>query len=338
MALPVFSEATLDDLLQRVFADLIERGERISPGKGPCREHFGSMIELQNPRARLSRSEGKGKIFSALGETCWYLSGSDDASAIKYYIKKHPEAPIERGRLRSAYGPRIFGADDNDQIENVVKVLRRSQSSRRAVAQIFSASDLAQAAHWNIEEQEPEVPCTCVLQFAIRKHQLCVTTYMRSNDVFRGLPHDIFAFTMIQELVARRLGIDVGSYRHAVGSLHLYEADIENANAYLREGWQSAKPMPSMPMSGNDEALKLLLKYESDLRSGTTLEPPFDLPDYWRDLAWLLFAFALSRLEDHESAIARMSLIPSNLVSRVFDVHIADKIGAVTSELEATNR
>lgn len=338
MALPVFSEATLDDLLQRVFTSLIASGEKIHPGKGPCLEHFGSMLELRNPRARLSRSEGKGKIFSALGETCWYLSGSDDAAAIKYYIKKHPEAPSERGRLRAAYGPRIFGTADNDQIENVVRVLKRSRSSRRAVAQIFSASDLAQAAFWNKQEEEPEVPCTCVLQFAIRQDVLCVTTYMRSNDAFKGLPHDIFAFTMIQELVAREMGIDVGSYRHAVGSLHLYEENLDSADAYLKEGWQAAKPMPAMPMEGNAEALEILLKYESHLRAGAASEPPPNLPAYWRDLAWLLFAFSLTKLEDQKIAIEKISRIPQQLVSRVFDVHLTDKIDAMNNKLESSQQ
>lgn len=37
---------------------------------------------------------------------------------------------------------------------------------------------------------------------------------MRSNDAYLGFPHDVFFFTMIQELVARSLGIRVGDYHH----------------------------------------------------------------------------------------------------------------------------
>ena len=42
----------------------------------------------------------------------------------------------------------------------------------------------------------------------IRSGQMDMITYMRSNDVFLGLPHDIFAFTMIQEIMARTLSVE----------------------------------------------------------------------------------------------------------------------------------
>ena len=59
---------------------------------------------------------------------------------------------------------------------------------------------------------------------------------MRSNDAFKGLPHDVFCFTMLQEIFARTLGVHVGVYKHAVGSLHLYDKDRQKANQYLKEG------------------------------------------------------------------------------------------------------
>ena len=67
------------------------------------------------------------------------------------------------------------------------------------------------------------------------------------NDAYIGLAHDIFAFTMLQELMARSLGVDVGPYRHSIGSLHLYDSHRAAARAYLREGWQETVSMPPMP-------------------------------------------------------------------------------------------
>ena len=71
---------------------------------------------------------------------------------------------------------------------------------------------------------------------------------MRSNDVIKGLPHDIFCFTMLQEMVARMISVDLGIYKHCVGSLHLYDTDKSKAKSFMREGWQSTKSaMPPMP-------------------------------------------------------------------------------------------
>jgi len=52
---------------------------------------------------------------------------------------------------------------------------------------------------------------------------------MRSNDVWLGMPYDIWCFTCIQILIAQELGVEVGSYIHQPGSLHLYEKNWEKA-------------------------------------------------------------------------------------------------------------
>jgi thymidylate synthase len=37
-----------------------------------------------------------------------------------------------------------------------------------------------------------------------------MVTTMRSNDAYLGLPHDVFCFTMLQEIIARSLGREIG--------------------------------------------------------------------------------------------------------------------------------
>ena len=85
-------------------------------------------------------------------------------------------------------------------------------------------------------------------------------TNMRSNDAFIGLPHDIFAFTMIQEIVARALKLEPGTYSHAVGSLHLYKTNRDAARKYLKEGWQSTVVMPRCPKVNRGRRSKNCLK------------------------------------------------------------------------------
>ena len=73
-----FSASVLDDILNEVYSHLL--GQEVGGLKGTRgdgSEEIGVLIELTNPRARLSSSENRGRIFSALGELCWYLSGSE---------------------------------------------------------------------------------------------------------------------------------------------------------------------------------------------------------------------------------------------------------------------
>ena len=65
-----------------------------------------------------------------------------------------------------------------------------------------------------------------MLQFLIRKDKLNLITTMRSNDAYLRMPYDLYTFTMLQEIMADKLGIDVGTYTHVVNSLHIYKKDI----------------------------------------------------------------------------------------------------------------
>ncbi len=127
-----------------------------------------------------------------------------------------------------------------------------------------------------------------------------LVTTMRSNDAFRGLPHDVFFFTMLQEFVARAVGVDVGEYVHCVGSLHVYDSDQERVAAYLNEGCQpTTQPMPSMPPGDQRSALATVLDLERRIRTEANFDPPDDvLDDYWMDLIRLLLAYRASRAEN----------------------------------------
>jgi thymidylate synthase len=310
----LIAEGTLDDLMRRAMFLALEHGTPIRPSKGPALDLIGTTLELSNPHCRLSRSATRGVLFSSLGELCWYLSGSNETEQIAYYLS-HYRDQDEGGVVRAGYGPRLFVPPGSSPIETAIALLRRNPHSRRAVVPIFDANDL--------EEEHKEVPCTCLLQFLVRDGQLNAITYMRSNDIFLGLPHDIFAFTMLQELVSRSLDIPLGRYIHMTGSLHLYETDIAKTRQFLREGWQSTTPMPAMPEQDPWGMVRLLLEAEEALREGT--EPfALTLPEspYWADLVRILQVFSLVRRE-------RRSEIPNvshAFASSVYGLFATDKI------------
>jgi thymidylate synthase len=279
---------TLDDLLRQVFSHILRSGSRVNPTKGDNRELFGVVLELTQPLARLSRTETKGRLFSSLGELLWYLAGSDELSFIEYYVPTYVQFSDDGRTIWGAYGPRLFNMRGVNQFAQVRDLLKCKQSSRRAVIQLFNAEDIC--------HEHADIPCTCTMQFMVRRAYLHMFVSMRSNDAYIGLPHDVFAFTMIQELLARDLGVGVGRYKHAVGSLHLYDIHIESARHYLDEGWQSTTLMPPMPKGDPWPAIDTLKKAKKDIRKGIDIDVSvLPLDDYWKDMAKLLKIYALTR-------------------------------------------
>jgi hypothetical protein len=64
------------------------------------------------------------------------------------------------------------------------------------------------------------------VQFIVRDDKLHVQTSMRSNDVVLGIPYDWWMMSRLGISVASSLGVDLGSYTHVVGSMHLYDRDL----------------------------------------------------------------------------------------------------------------
>src|SRR5258708_26100776 len=153
------NENSGEELNREIFDKLLRSGSVIFPKKGEATELRAVTLELREPRSRLSRTATRGRLFSCLGELCWYLSGSADVDAIAYYIPEYHEYAVHN-RVPSAYGPRLRGFDGIDQLQNIVKMLKAHSVTRKAVIQIFDHDDLA------LEHQE--VPCTCTLQFLVR--------------------------------------------------------------------------------------------------------------------------------------------------------------------------
>lgn len=278
--------STLDDLVRAVFKALLKSKNTVVASRGKNREIIGAMLRLTDPRARLSHTDKKGKIFSGLGELFWYLAKTDDVEQIAYYIKEYRD-DAENGRINGAYGPRIFAMrGKHDQWDSVAALLTERSSSRKAVIQLLNAEDVASG--------KKEIPCTCDFHFMIRADRLHMVAHMRSNDAFLGLPHDVFAFTMMQEMLARKLGVELGEYVHMVGSLHLYGEHEDDARQYIDEGWQPtlSAAMPPMPMGDQQAAAEAVVKAEALIRKGQTVDLlSLQLSPYWVDLVSLLQIF-----------------------------------------------
>lgn len=222
MTVHLIEKDSTAELFAAACADLLAGGTEVSPRGMLTREILGAELCLTMPRCRLI-GPASGRLINpafAVAEALWILSGSDGSWIFGYNRALHQYA--DRGTLQGAYGPRIRRwAGVIDQLDHVRRTLETDPASRQGVVQIYDPVRDTRGHR--------DVPCTLNYRFYVRDGRLDMHTTMRSQDVWLGLPYDLFTVTVIQELMAGWLGVAVGVLRHTVDSLHLYKQHFDAA-------------------------------------------------------------------------------------------------------------
>jgi thymidylate synthase len=138
-----FEAETLDDALLKLYPELLSREHNVTASRGVNTEILGVLIEIERARARLSRSETRGKPFSSFGELLWYLTGDNRLVFIESYIPNYRGESEDGVTVYGGDGPRLFRQRGRNQVLNVIALLRERPTSRRAVIQMFDAEDIA---------------------------------------------------------------------------------------------------------------------------------------------------------------------------------------------------
>lgn len=214
-------------------------------------------ITYSHPRERvLFNTARDANPFFHLYEALWMLAGRNDVAPLAYYASKMREFSDDGRTLNGAYGyrwrkktvvqqwvhgqiahdhPQDWGAVD--QLSILVNHLKADPTSRRTVLQM-----------WNVEDDllkigpgNKSLDCCCNLSvmFSIRRTvkingrgdhgqvepgYLDMTVTNRSNDMIWGmLGANYVHFTILQEYMAARLGVEVGLYHHFTNNLHVYD-------------------------------------------------------------------------------------------------------------------
>lgn len=190
-------------------------------------EIINAVTVIKDPTRCIMKNEiRKMPMRYAVGELLWYLSGNNKLSAIQKFTKAWDRMSDDCETVNSNYGYCLMHKFGFNQIEQALTQLRDNPSSRQVVLHIKEARNL-------IDNPTKDLNCTVCLQLFIRDGKLYMTTYMRSNDLWMGFPYDVFQFTCLQTLLAMELDVELGTYTHVAGSLHLYERDLIKGEANL---------------------------------------------------------------------------------------------------------
>lgn len=267
---------SLDDLLHATYKEIIQNDKVVSGKRGSFKEIMNYSATLLNPRIRTSMSLDRKLVKSKFAEFSWYLTKESDLDFIKPYISLYEREEHKDNRIIGAYGPKIFGSINGNpsQFDRVVEQIIKRKDTKQAYLSISYNEDYIFR-----DEKYSSPPCTIGLHFFVREDRLNLTVYMRSNDAYYGLPHDLFCFTMLQELVSVKVNIPLGIYTHSATSMHIYEKHCQQIKNYLEEGLHEPIEMPLL-IDASDHMLGLVSKEFDTTQDNSRLD---EMDIYWKD-------------------------------------------------------
>lgn len=313
--LPQFAGETADAVWREAAQALIAGSEvhRQDSRLGFTRELLHCTFLLRNPRQRwvLSRQPAINPAF-AIAEVVWILQGREDAGFPKHWNPALSRFAGEGDRYHGAYGHRLRRNLGFDQLERAWQALSANPNSRQVVLQIWDGN--RDFPHPDGRARDPDIPCNICSMPKVRNGRLEWLQIMRSNDLFLGTPYNFVQFTVLQEVIAGWLGLEVGEYAQVSDSLHLYEDNLDTMSV-------SKVPPPDYPVDSLSlpklefgEVLEGLGAFMDRLRSDEltradvrrmTETPP--IPEGWANMIRIAAADAIRRkgwAEESQAAAA----------------------------------
>ena len=166
-------------------------------------------VTVDNPRYRINVDPiRRCNPFFHVMEFVWMMSASNTPEWISTFNKRFVEyADEDSGLIHGAYGNRWRSHFDIDQICTVVGMLKQDPTSRRAVLGMWDAqADLGVLRN--------DLPCNTHIYLRILDGKLEMSVCNRSNDVVWGMTGaNAVHMTLLQELMANAIGVEVGKYR-----------------------------------------------------------------------------------------------------------------------------
>jgi hypothetical protein len=242
--------------------------------------------------------------FFHLYESLWMLAGRNDVAGPVKYVKTFGQFSDDGRVFHGAYGFRWRNHFTNDagcmdQLTIIIRRLRKDPTDRRCVLAMHDAA-------MDLDVQTKDQPCNLTITFQISvAGQLDMVVFNRSNDIVWGCyGANAVHFSMLQEYMARRIGVEVGTYTQVSVNWHGYHATIEPLRGLhdvlgLGNPYDRDVVVVPMPADGLDEAIHRLLDFADHERdwSISLVEEPWT-----RTVAGVLFAHQMYR---HISGIER---------------------------------
>ncbi len=228
------------DLLRDIQDQGNDRGDRTGTG---TRSVFGRQLRFDLREGFPVLTTKKVHFKSVVNELIWFLSGDTNTRWLKENgVSIWDEWATETGDLGPVYGAqwRAWPTRDGrevDQIAYVLDCLRNRPESRRILFHAWNVEylpDESMSPQDNVRAGRMALPpCHLLYQFYVANGQLSAQLYIRSSDVFLGLPFNIASVALLVHMLAQQADLEVGEVVITLGDAHIYSNHQEQVNTQL---------------------------------------------------------------------------------------------------------
>lgn len=160
----------------------------------------------------------------------------------------HRKGEDDLGRIYGAQW-RDWSADGSDgphridQLAKALQTIQKDPTSRRIIVNAWQPAELDRMAL---------PPCHILHQYIVEQETrvLHMNMYMRSCDMFLGVPFNISSYALLLCLMAKATGYEPGMLVMHLADVHIYEDHMDQVNLQL-ERWPRHKPL--LQIAGSPE-------------------------------------------------------------------------------------
>lgn len=163
------------------------------------------------------------------------------------------------------YGERLFNYDGFDQIDRMIKKLKKFPQDKGALAVLWKPKEDSFPSYKSMKPKR--VPCLTCIQCQVWENKLYMTAYFRSNDMGSAWPLNAFALQELQKRISGELNTQIGSLTTISNMAQLYSRDYKLAQDVIK------KTLNKNVACQFDPRGNLIIKVEGNIIKVTQLSP-----------------------------------------------------------------
>jgi thymidylate synthase len=155
-------------------------------------------------------------------------------------IRKEVWEPFLRdGKFDYTYNERYYA---DNQLPRVISHLKDDNNSRRVVLDMYIGPDFVKGRYPDEEfistgdhvgvEEVKRVPCSLSYEWLFRNGKLNIYYHLRSSDFYTHFLNDMVLTAMLNEYVAKEVGVTAGNLIVSINSLHAYNKDLKERKIF----------------------------------------------------------------------------------------------------------
>jgi len=128
--------------------------------------------------------------------------------------------------LHYTYGERLQKHFKINQVEEIIKKLKKDKNARETVGILFDPS---------LDHVAEHRPCIVLIQALFNQGKLNFNAYVRSHDIFGGWPLNAFALRKLQSQICAKTKLPLGDLIIMSASAHIYDFNWKQALKISKE-------------------------------------------------------------------------------------------------------